>query len=207
MGKCLNGSQSSHTLIQSKSESEVIPMLIYLQMLDTPEEKSKFETLYYTHRHTMLHIAMQILKDHQLAEDAVQEAFIRLVKNFSKIGQVDCPQTRLFTVIIVRNISLTMRTEHQKQIVVEVSQTTVPTEYDLEEEVLGRIAYEEVLTAIQELPLIYRDILYLQCVEGYKLTEISNLIGIGIETVKKRAQRGRKMLLDQLMRRHSDDDS
>ena len=38
-------------------------MLIYLQMLDTPEERAKFETLYYAHRRTMLHIAMQILKD------------------------------------------------------------------------------------------------------------------------------------------------
>ena len=180
-------------------------MLIYLQLLDTQEEKSKFEALYYTHRHTMLYTAVQILKDHQLAEDAVQEAFIRLAKNFSKIGQVDCPQTRLFTVIIVRNISLTMRTEQQKQIIIEVSEDTVPTEYDLEEEVLARIAYEEVLTSIQELPLIYRDILYLQCVEGFKLTEISKLIGIETETVKKRAQRGRKILLDQLISEQGDD--
>lgn len=192
---------------KSKTRGEVTPMLIYLQMLDTPEEKSKFETLYYTHRRTMLHVAMQILKDHQLAEDAVQEAFIRLAKNFSKIGQVDCPRTRLFVVIIVRNISFTMRTEQQKQIVVEVPETTVPMEYDLEEEVLGRIAYEEVLTAIQELPLIYRDILYLQCVEENKLTEISKLIGIGIEAVKKRAQRGRKILLEQLTEEHNDDNS
>ena len=192
---------------KNKTRGEVTPMLIYLQMLNTPEEKSKFETLYYTHRRTMLHIAMQILKDHQLAEDAVQEAFIRLVKNFSKIGQVDCPRTRLFVVIIVRNISLTMRTEQQKQIVVEVPDATTQAEYDLEEDVLERIAYEEVLTAIQELPLIYRDILYLQCVEEYKLTEISNLIGIGIETVKKRAQRGRKILLEQLMEGDDDDNS
>ena len=183
---------------KSKTRGEVTPMLIYLQMLDTPEEKSKFETLYYTHRRTMLHIAMQILRDHHLAEDAVQEAFIRLAKNFSKIGQVDCPRTRLFVVIIVRNISLTMRTEQQKQIVVEVPDATTQAEYDLEEDVLGRIAYEEVLTAIQELPLIYRDILYLQCVEEYKLAEISKLTGIGIETVKKRAQRGRKILLERL---------
>ena len=192
---------------KNKTRGEVTPMLIYLQMLDTPEEKSKFESLYYTYRRTMLHIAIQILKDHQLAEDAVQEAFIRLAKNFSKIGQIDCPRTRLFTVIIVRNISLTMRTERQKQMIVEVPEATVPIEYDLEEDVLGRIAYEEVLTAIQELPLIYRDILYLQCVEEYKLTEISNLIGIGIETVKKRAQRGRKILLEQLMEGDDDDNS
>ena len=72
---------------------------------------------------------------------------------------------------------------------------------------MGRIAYEEVLTAIQKLPLIYRDILYLQCVEEYKLTEISNLIDIGIETVKKRAQRGRKILLKQLMEGDDDDNS
>lgn len=182
-------------------------MLIYLQMLDTPEEKSKFETLYYTYRRIMLHTAMQILKDHQLAEDAVQEAFMRLVKNFSKIGQVDCPRTRLFTVIIVRNISLTMRAKQQNQILVEVPDTTVSAEYDLETEVLGRIAYEEVLAAIQELPLIYRDILYLQCVEEYKLTEISKLIGIGTETVKKRAQRGRKILLEQLTKEHDNDNS
>lgn len=192
---------------KSKMRGEVTPMLIYLQMLDTPEEKSKFETLFYTHRRTMLHIAMQILKDHQLAEDAVQEAFIRLAKNFSKIGQVNCPRTRLFVVIIVRNISLTMRTEQQKQIVIEVPDATTQAEYDLEEDVLGRIAYEEVLTAIQELPLIYRDILYLQCVEEYKLTEISNLIGIGIETVKKRAQRGRKILLERLTEGNDDDNS
>ena len=67
-------------------------MLIYLQMLDTPEEKSKFETLYYTHRRTMLHIAMQILKDHQLAENAVQEAFIRLAKNFLKSDKSIAPE-------------------------------------------------------------------------------------------------------------------
>lgn len=35
-------------------------MLIYLQMLDTPEERAKFEKLYYSHRRTMLHIAMKM---------------------------------------------------------------------------------------------------------------------------------------------------
>ena len=155
----------------------------------------------------MLHIAMKILKDHQLAEDAVQEAFLRLVKNFSKIGQVNCPRTRLFTVIIVRNISLTMLAERKKENVLERPEAMIPIEYDLEEDVLERIAYEEVLSAIRELPVIYRDILYLQYVEEYKLTEISKLLGIEAETVKKRAQRGRKKLLEQLTKEHENDDA
>ena len=155
----------------------------------------------------MLHIDMKILKDHQLAEDAVQEAFLRLVKNFSKIGQVNCPRTRLFTVIIVRNISLTMLAERKKENVLERPEAMIPIEYDLEEDVLERIAYEEVLSAIRELPVIYRDILYLQYVEEYKLTEISKLLGIEAETVKKRAQRGRKKLLEQLTKEHENDDA
>ena len=174
-------------------------MLIYFQMLDTQEEREKFETLYYSYRRIMLHTAMQILKDHQLAEDAVQEAFLRLAKNFSKIEEVNCPRTRLFTVIIVRNISLTMLAERKKESL-EGPEAMIPIEYDVEEDVLKRIAYEEVLRAIRELPVIYRDVLYLQCVEEYKLTEISKLLGIEVEAVKKRAQRGRKKLLEQLTR-------
>lgn len=79
-------------------------------MLDAPEEQRKFEALYYAYRRTMLYVVMQILKDHQLAEYTVQEAFLRL----AKIGQVGCPRTRLFAVIIVRNVSLTMLAERKK---------------------------------------------------------------------------------------------
>ena len=37
------------------------------------------------------------------AEDAVQESFLRMIKNFHKIGEISCPQTKRFVVIIVRN--------------------------------------------------------------------------------------------------------
>lgn len=50
-------------------------LMIYLSLLDTDEEKSTFEALYYEHRIQMYHIAYGILKDEQLSEDAVHEAF------------------------------------------------------------------------------------------------------------------------------------
>ena len=100
-----------------------------------------------------------------------------------------------------------MLAERKKETVVESPDAMIPIEYDLEEDVLERIAYEEVLNAIRELPTLYRDVLYLQCVEEYKLTEISKLLGVEAETVKKRAQRGRKKLLDQLTKEHENDDA
>ena len=47
-------------------------MIIYLSLLDSPEEQSKFTQLYKTYRYTMMYTADNILHDHQLAEDAVQ---------------------------------------------------------------------------------------------------------------------------------------
>lgn len=46
-------------------------MLIFLQMIETPQEKSKFEILYQQYRNLMFSIARQILKNDQDAEDVI----------------------------------------------------------------------------------------------------------------------------------------
>ena len=47
-------------------------------------------------------MAFDIFKDHHLAEDAVNDAFIRIIDNLDKIDKIDCPQTKRFVVIIMR---------------------------------------------------------------------------------------------------------
>ena len=83
-------------------------MTLFLTLLDAKEEKSKFDKLYEKYRKLMHYVAKGILTDDQLAEDAVQEAFFRIAKNFYKVGEIDCPQTKNFVVIIVRNAALTI---------------------------------------------------------------------------------------------------
>lgn len=73
-------------------------MLIYLSLIDGEEDKSKFEQLYLSYHHLMHHVALGILKDHHKAEDAVHEAFICIEKNFFKISEVSCPQTKGFVI-------------------------------------------------------------------------------------------------------------
>ena len=50
-------------------------MIIYLQMIDTPEDRSKFEQIYLEYRGLMFHVANEILHNEQDAEDAVHQAF------------------------------------------------------------------------------------------------------------------------------------
>ena len=81
---------------------------LYLTLIDTEEDKLRFTDLYERYRHLMFYVAQDILKDEHLAEDAVQEAFLRIAKNFHKVGEINCPRTRNFSVIIVRNTAITI---------------------------------------------------------------------------------------------------
>lgn len=60
-------------------------LMLYLEMLETPEEKVRFEEIYQNYRNKMFHMADHILHNDQDAEDAVHNAFLRicaLLKNF-----------------------------------------------------------------------------------------------------------------------------
>ena len=85
---------------------------LYLAMIDTDEDRTKFAALYERYSRLMFYIARQILSDEQLSEDAVQEAFLRIAKNMHKVGDVSCPQTRNFSVIITRNVAITMKKQN-----------------------------------------------------------------------------------------------
>ena len=60
-------------------------MMIYLQMLETSEEKVRFEELVHTYKNLMFYVANQILNNDHDAEDAVQQAFFAILKNFRKL--------------------------------------------------------------------------------------------------------------------------
>ena len=171
---------------------------IYLSLIDSAADKNKFEELYNMHKRTMLYKARDILKDDHLAEDAVHEAFLRVIKNFTKIDEVDSPQMRAFLVIIVRNVSLTLLDKLNRETFIEDVELFSNEHSEIEDSVFDRIECEKIIEALEELPVQYRDILYLQYMEEYKLKEIAALFNMSNEVVKKRAQRGKKKLLELL---------
>ena len=66
-------------------------MLIFLSMLETDIERQQFLELYEQYGNAMLLVARKFFgQDYGLAEDAVQNAWTRVVENFSKIQAVTC---------------------------------------------------------------------------------------------------------------------
>lgn len=83
-------------------------MLCYLAMIDTPENRDKFEMLYCKYKGLMLYVANKLLSCREDAEDAVHQAFLSVIENLHKIGEIDCPQTRSFLVIIVERKAINL---------------------------------------------------------------------------------------------------
>ena len=83
-------------------------LLYYLSLVDTEEERSKLENLYYEYKALMKYVAFNILEDNGLAEDAVHEAFIKLTRHLDGIDEIKSHKTKAFIVIIIRCVALDM---------------------------------------------------------------------------------------------------
>lgn len=162
-------------------------MLIYLQMIETAEERSRFEQLYTAYRSLMFHVAKEILGNEQDAEDAVHEAFLSIAKNFEKISTEERHKTKAFVVVVVRNKAihlLRQRTRH-----------TASEYYDEVSGILTEAIGEDgVAQCFMKLPSRYRDFLSLKYVWGYDNRELAAFLDISEAGVRKLNQRARSAL-------------
>ena len=60
-------------------------MLIYLAMIDSDADKSKFEIIYNSYKNLMLYQANKILGDTNDTEDVVHESFLKIIKIIDEI--------------------------------------------------------------------------------------------------------------------------
>ena len=78
-------------------------MLIYIQMIESPEARSKFEDLYLHYRGLMLYVAAHIVGGGADAEDAVHQAFLSIAENMDRLGAVKSAETHAYVVTITEN--------------------------------------------------------------------------------------------------------
>ena len=162
-------------------------MLIYLQLLETEAERSKFEQLYLMYRDMLYRIAWNHLKNEMDAEDAVHQAFVTIAENFSKIGELECPETKSYIVIIVRcrcyDIGRAKKRHHHVLYEDAISDTEV--DYD------GPIALASCLAKLNSR---YRDALLLKFRLGLTNKEIAAVYKVSEDSATKLVQRARKKL-------------
>ena len=171
--------------------------------LGSHAEENKFEQLYLAYRQVMFYAANSILKDPAMAEDAVHQAFIRILNHMGKIGEVHCPQTRSFVVIIVRNVAINLYNSRKKQLALsldELAEWTPDEAASPSDELEAKEGSLHLAQLMARLPDGYRSVLLLKYDNGYSTAEIASMLGLTEENVKKCLQRARKKLQEILER-------
>ena len=163
-----------------------------------------FNLIFDMYSGTMLKVAYGITRDKQLAEDAVQESFLRITKNLERLEDIYSPETRGYILTITRNASLSVLKvrngiTNRECPLDEIE--NVQESCDLEQEVISKVGFEELVSTIRELPKIYADVLYMDWVMDLSIHEISVQLGLQEDTVKKRINRGKKTLQKQLIKK------
>lgn len=154
----------------------------------------------------MLYIADSILHDIQLAEDAVSEAFIKIIKNLEKINIVDCYRTRGLVVIIVRNVSFDVlrRQKHYQSLSLEDFSENIGYDEPAFDNLTTKEACNKIAGCISSLCKNYIDILHLKIGFDLSYQEIGNILGISPDNAKMRLSRARKALKYKLQKEEDD---
>lgn len=162
-------------------------LLVYLSAIDSPEDRVRFEALYYKYRGFMLRIAAKILHGEQDAEDAVHNAFLSIARNMKLLPpEADSPRMRGFIYIVTENKAIDILRDRGRR----------QNEEPLEDQPLSVLSQEDDRLAwcISQLPPRYREVILLKYSHGYSTREIADIFGISPAAASKLDQRAKARL-------------
>ena len=159
----------------------------YLAALETDEDRRQFTVLYEQYHIRMEQIALHILKEQSDAEDAVQNAFMQIIRHFEKIHEIPCKKVPFWIISIVKNEAIMILRKKQRVVQLEDWE-------ELPAEAEGIADYAELVRLFTQLPETYRAALEMKLLLGYSGKEIARHLHIPEATVNTRVFRGRALL-------------
>jgi RNA polymerase sigma-70 factor (ECF subfamily) len=161
-----------------------------LVALTARSEQTALAELYDRYGRPAYGLALRILRDEALAEDAVQEAFMTIWHTAQRfVPEKGTASTWILTLVHRRAVDVVRREQRRRadplDHVPEPASTQAP-----DEEAWLRLQRERVQTALRRLPDPQREALELAYYAGFTQTEIAARLGEPLGTIKSRMYHG-----------------
>ncbi len=158
-----------------------------LTALESAEDKKKFTLIYEQYRPKMEQVALGILQEQGDAEDAVQNAFMQIIRHFEKIYSIPCEELPFWIISVVKNEALMILRKKKKEVPLE--------DWDVvSEETEGVTGYNELVELVRQMPETYRAVLEMKLLLGYTDREVARHLNLSETAVSTRFSRGRELL-------------
>ncbi|GAB7256368.1 hypothetical protein OBPA_08330 [Polaribacter sp. OB-PA-B3] len=143
----------------------------------------------------MFIVANRYVKDRFLAEDVMQDAFIKAFKNINNYKNEVAFGAWLKRIVINQSIDLLKKNKLE---LIAINDDVITKVEEEDWHVEDSISVDEIVDNINELKEKYRLVLTLYLLEGYDHQEISEILNITENTSRTQLLRGKKVLKEKL---------
>jgi RNA polymerase sigma-70 factor (ECF subfamily) len=156
-----------------------------LVALAARSEQSALAELYDRYGRTAYGLALRILRDQTLAEDAVQEAFLAVWRTASRfVPERGRASTWILTLVHRRAVDAVRREQRRRTDSLERAEE--PAVEGVEEDASLHFQRERVQAALSRLPDAQREALELAYYGGFSQSELAERLGQPLGTIKSR---------------------
>ena len=145
------------------------------------------ENLVKEYSNMLFKICMVILCNEQDAQDVLQDTFCRYMEK--AVDFRDKEHEKAWLIKVATNRCRDIHRQRIRHPHADIEEVTAYCEMPEQ---------GEALEALVRLPDKLKIVIYLHYIEGYKSAEIAQMLGISVQAVKKRLQRGREELRSML---------
>ena len=166
--------------------------------------RNEFEGLAMKHVDPLYSAALRLTKNERDAEDLVQDTFLRAYRFFDKFERGTNIKAWLFKILTNTFINRYRRTVKERTIVEGSEREAVherfisreATEYaaNPEQYFFDRLLSDDVLRAVDSLPIDFRMVVILADLQEFSYKEIAEILDVPVGTVMSRLYRGRRLL-------------
>lgn len=157
-----------------------------------PTRAELFEVLFRRHYAALLRLAVVMLGNREAAEDAVQEAFVALHRNWRTLRDPAAAEAYLRSAVLNRSRSWVRRQATQRA----TRPLALVREHQpsAEDTVVGRDEVGSLVAALRTLARRQREVLACRYVLELSVTETADLLAISTGSVKTHTHRGLQVL-------------
>lgn len=158
------------------------------------------EKCYKLYEQKMYHVALSILHDSGLAEDAVQEAFMKLMKSDTYFKDITSDDCKRYIIMVIKHSAINIYNKKKREAEV-IYLSDKDSDFDNSELKLDSITdykREELLGMIEKLPDKYQQVTKCIAIEELSVRETSIKLGISEANVRKRYERAKVLLRNML---------
>ncbi|MCM3213129.1 sigma-70 family RNA polymerase sigma factor (plasmid) [Niallia taxi] len=164
------------------------------------EREEIIDQLMQEYSDDILHLVYTYVKNRTTAEDLTQEIFIKCYEKLNQFNQQATLKTWVYR-IASNHCKDYLRSWHYRKITLsdKILDYIPSKSKQVEEEIIANSEGNILTNAVMNLPLKYREVVFLHYYEELSLAEISKITSVNINTIKTRLKRAKELLKDKMI--------